>query len=117
MVDVAGLVVCRQRPGTAKGFVFLLLEDEYGMANVVVQPGLYTRYRSLVRVEPFIRVRGRLERRDGTTNLLAEEFQALGMPSSLAAPEPNEHLCSRHMTTGLEKGSQPLAVPEAHNFG
>jgi error-prone DNA polymerase len=118
MVDVAGLVVCRQRPGTAKGFVFLLMEDEFGMANVVVRPDLYARYRSLVRVEPFIRVRGRLERRDGTTNLLAEELKALALPRSLVAPEANEHFCSRkHTTTKAGEGGQPLAVPEAHNFG
>ena len=89
IVNVAGLVVCRQRPETAKGFVFLHLEDEYGMANVVVWPVLYTRYRLLVRTEPFIRVRGRLERRDGTTNLLAEEFEALTFSRSLVAPEAN----------------------------
>lgn len=118
MVDVAGLVVCRQRPETAKGFVFLLLEDEYGMANVVVRPDLYARDRSLVRTEPFVRVRGRLERRDGTTNLLAEEFDALGMPASLAAPDANEHFCNHgHTTTTSEGGGQSLAVPEAHNFG
>jgi error-prone DNA polymerase len=116
MVDVAGLVVCRQRPGTAKGFVFLLLEDEYGMANVVVRPDLYTRYRSLVRTEPFVRIRGRLERRDGTTNLLAEEFEALAVPPSLVAPEANEHFCN-HGPRNEAASGQPLSVPEAHNFG
>lgn len=85
-VEVAGLVVCRQRPGTAKGFVFLLLEDESGMANVVIKPGLYQRCRSLVRAEPFVVVRGELRRRDGTTNVIAGEIRPLQVATSVTAP-------------------------------
>jgi error-prone DNA polymerase len=87
-VEMAGLVVCRQRPMTAKGFVFMLLEDEFGMANVVVKPQLYERYRSLVRAEPFVLVSGELQRRDGTTNLIAQDFSVLRVPRSLTAPPP-----------------------------
>jgi error-prone DNA polymerase len=83
-VEVAGLVVCRQRPGTAKGFVFLVLEDEFGMVNVVTKPDLYERQRALVRTEPFVIVRGQLQRRDGTVNLLAESFRALRLGSGVA---------------------------------
>jgi error-prone DNA polymerase len=90
-VEVAGLVVCRQRPGTAKGFVFLVLEDESGMVNVIVKPDLYQRQRSLVRTEPFVIVRGELQRRDGTVNLVAESFRTLRLGAAVA--------------------------PEAHNFG
>ena len=79
-VDVAGLVVCHQRPATAKGFVFLLLEDEYGMANVVVKPQFYQRARSVIRTEPFILVKGELQRREGTTNLLAERIEPVTAP-------------------------------------
>jgi error-prone DNA polymerase len=86
-VQVAGLVVCRQQPGTAKGFVFLVLEDEFGLANVVVKPTVYLRYRALVRAEPFLMVSGRLQRRDGTTNLIAESFRPLRVPRELVAPE------------------------------
>jgi hypothetical protein len=50
-VQVPGMVVCRQQPGTAKGFVFLLLEDEFGMVNVIVPPWLHERQRALVRGE------------------------------------------------------------------
>jgi error-prone DNA polymerase len=64
-VEVAGLVVCRQRLGTAKGFVFLVLEDEFGLVNVIVRPDLYQRQRLLVRTEPFVVVRGELQRRTG----------------------------------------------------
>jgi len=85
-VQVAGLVVCRQQPGTAKGFVFLVLEDEFGLANVVVKPAVYLRYRALVRTEPFLVVRGRLQRRDGTTNVIAESFRPLRVPRELVAP-------------------------------
>ncbi|MEE9284899.1 MAG: error-prone DNA polymerase, partial [Dehalococcoidia bacterium] len=76
-VEVAGLVVCRQKPGTAKGFVFLVLEDEFGLTNVVVKPGLHERQRPLVRGEPFVIVRGELQRRDGTVNVVAKSLAAL----------------------------------------
>jgi len=76
-IEVAGLVVCRQRPGTAKGFVFLVLEDEFGLVNVIVKPDIYEAQRSLVRGEPFVIVRGELQRRDGITNLMAESFVPL----------------------------------------
>ncbi len=90
-VQVAGMVVCRQRPGSAKGFVFLLLEDEFGLANIIVRPHLYEAERPLVRSEPFVIVHGTLERRDGTINVAARRITALATP-------------------------QPIA-PEAHNFG
>jgi len=86
-VEVAGLVVCRQRPGTAKGFVFLVLEDEFGLVNVVVKPHLYERQRALVRAEAFLIVRGELQRREGTINVAAERFRPLrvdGAPASEA---------------------------------
>jgi error-prone DNA polymerase len=86
-LQVAGLVVCRQQPGTAKGFVFLVLEDEYGLANVVVKPAVYLRYRALVRAEPFVVILGRLQRRDGTTNVIAKSFRPLRVPRELVAPE------------------------------
>jgi error-prone DNA polymerase len=86
-VQVAGLVVCRQQPGTAKGFVFLVLEDESGLANVVVKPAVYVRYRPLVRAEPFVIVSGHLQRRDGVTNLIAKAFRPLRVPRELVAPE------------------------------
>jgi error-prone DNA polymerase len=86
MVEIAGLVVCRQHPMTAKGFVFLLLEDEFGLANVVVKPGLYASTRSIIRTEPFLLVRGRLQKREGTLNVVAERFSPLRIDASLVAP-------------------------------
>jgi error-prone DNA polymerase len=75
--QVAGLVVARQRPETAKGIVFLLVEDETGMTNVIVRTDVYDRYRAAVRGEPFVLVRGKLAKDDGTVNVLAEEVVGL----------------------------------------
>jgi error-prone DNA polymerase len=75
--QVAGLVVARQRPETAKGFVFVLLEDEGGMSNVIVRPAVYDRYRAAVRGEPFLWIRGKLAKDDGTVNVIAEEVEGL----------------------------------------
>jgi error-prone DNA polymerase len=61
-VRLGGLVVARQRPGTAKGIVFLLLEDEFGTVNLIVPPQVYDRHRLTVRAEPLIMAEGRLER-------------------------------------------------------
>jgi error-prone DNA polymerase len=86
-VRVPGMVVCRQQPGTAKGFVFLLLEDEYGMLNVIVPPWLHERQRAEVRGEAFVIVEGELQRKENTVNLLAERFHVLPVPSSMRPPE------------------------------
>jgi len=75
--QVAGLVVARQRPETAKGIVFLLVEDETGMTNVIVRPDVYDRYRAAVRGEPFVLVTGKLAKDDGTVNVLAEKVEGL----------------------------------------
>src|SRR6266700_3438775 len=76
-VAVAGLVVARQRPETAKGFIFVLLEDEAGMVNVIVRPDVYERYRVTVRGEPFLWVEGKLAKDDGAVNVLAESVSGL----------------------------------------
>src|SRR5207253_2787240 len=76
-VEVAGLVVARQRPETAKGFIFVLVEDEAGMVNVIVRPDVYERYRTAVRGEPLLWVRGKLAKDDGTVNVIAEEAMGL----------------------------------------
>ena len=76
-VEVAGLVVARQRPETAKGVVFLLLEDVGGMVNVIVRPDVYGKFRVAVRGEPFLWVRGKLVKDDGALNVIAEEIRGL----------------------------------------
>jgi len=78
-VGVAGLVICRQRPGTAKGFVFLTLEDETGMLNVVVTPQRFERHALLITRSPLLLVRGTLQIEQHVVNLRGEEFIALGV--------------------------------------
>jgi error-prone DNA polymerase len=77
VVEVAGLVVARQRPETAKGVVFVLLEDEAGMVNVIVRPDVFDRCRVAVRGEPFLWVRGKLAKDDGSVNVIADEVAGL----------------------------------------
>jgi error-prone DNA polymerase len=76
-VAVAGLVIARQRPGTAKGTMFLLFEDEYGVINLIVPKLVYERHRQLARAEPLLLARGRLELSEGVVNVLVRELAAL----------------------------------------
>jgi error-prone DNA polymerase len=71
-VRVAGNVIVRQRPGTAKGFVFLSLEDETGIANVIVTPGLFARHRLLLVTSPALLVEGNLQSQDGVLSVRAQ---------------------------------------------
>jgi len=79
-VVVAGLVICRQRPGTAKGFVFLTLEDETGMVNVVIRPDRFEKQALLIARSPLLLVRGRLQVEGTVINVRAEEFEPLLAP-------------------------------------
>ncbi len=78
-VAVGGVVTHRQRPGTAGGVTFLSLEDETGILNVVCSPGLWQRFRKVARGSAALVVRGRLERADGATNLVAEHLAPLSL--------------------------------------
>ncbi len=79
-VEVAGLVVARQRPATAKGVVFMLLEDETETINLVVPPPVFERFRTEVRTAPLVRAAGRLERRQGATNVVVSRLARLERP-------------------------------------
>jgi error-prone DNA polymerase len=76
LVRIAGFAVCRQRPGTAKGFVFLTLEDETGMSNVIVRPQVYERQRALVR-RPLVVVEGVMQREGRAQNVIARTFMTV----------------------------------------
>jgi error-prone DNA polymerase len=76
-IKTAGLVVCRQRPGTAKGFVFLLLEDETGVVNIVIRPDLYEARRSTIRGEPYLCIEGTVQLHSGTLNIIAQTVTPL----------------------------------------
>ncbi|WP_251151412.1 PHP domain-containing protein [Cellulosimicrobium sp. Marseille-Q4280] len=78
-VAVGGVVTHRQRPGTARGVTFLSLEDETGILNVVCSAGLWRRFRKVARASAAMVVRGRLERADGATNLVAEHLAPLSL--------------------------------------
>jgi error-prone DNA polymerase len=81
-VRVAGMVITRQRPGTAKGFVFLTLEDETGISNVIVRPDLFDRERMTVIRQPFLMVDGVLQNQEGVLSIRAERVEAIdGGPS------------------------------------
>ncbi len=77
-VRVAGAVITRQRPGTAKGFVFLTIEDETGIANVIVRPDVYDAHRMSVIEAPFLLVEGTLQQQDGVTSIRAERLYVVG---------------------------------------
>jgi error-prone DNA polymerase len=77
-IRVAGSVITRQRPGTAKGFVFLTLEDETGIANIIVRPDLFDRERFKILDEPFLLIDGVLQNQDGVTSVKAERLHVLG---------------------------------------
>jgi error-prone DNA polymerase len=76
-IVVAGGVIVRQRPGTAKGFVFLTLEDETGMANIIVKPKLFAAYRQVIVKNKFLAVRGILQIDQGVVNVVAEHVERL----------------------------------------
>jgi error-prone DNA polymerase len=100
-VAVAGLVVARQRPATANGVVFMLLEDEHGQMNLVIPPEVYERFRPLVRGEPLLLARGRFERFERNRNVIVDELVTLAPLARQAAGEAEVR----------------SALPEAHHFG
>jgi error-prone DNA polymerase len=77
-VRVAGAVITRQRPGTAKGFVFLTVEDETGIANVIVRPDVYDAHRMAVVEAPFLLIEGILQQQEGVTSIRAERLYVIG---------------------------------------
>jgi error-prone DNA polymerase len=81
-VAIGGIVTHRQRPATAQGTIFLNLEDETGMANVICSAGVWARHRRLARSSPALLVRGRLERAEGAINLVAERIEALALATA-----------------------------------
>jgi single-strand DNA-binding protein len=89
-VTVAGLVMVRQRPGTAKGVIFITLEDETGIANVVVWRQAYERHRRAVVAGRALRVTGRLERESGVVQIVAEVIEDISPLLDRLALPPGE---------------------------
>ena len=128
-LEVAGIVVARQRPATARGVVFMLLEDELGVINVIVPPPIYSSCRLAVRTASFARVRGRLERQ-GTrvVNVVASRVETLATPDlRLAEVRPLEPPVERETGRQVEQVEEPAlaagagglaaVAPKPHSFG
>jgi error-prone DNA polymerase len=91
-VRTAGMVITRQRPGTAKGFVFLTLEDETGISNIIIRPDLYATERLTVVESSFLLVEGLLQNQDGVTSIKAERMSKLeGYPDEAAIGSHDFH--------------------------
>ena len=100
-IEVAGLAVARQRPSTANGIVFMLLEDEHGQMNLIIPPPVYEAHRAIVRGEPLLLARGRFERVGRNENVLVDELESLGPLARRAAGDAEVR----------------AALPGAHHFG
>ncbi|HEY6835738.1 MAG TPA: hypothetical protein VI142_04630, partial [Gaiellaceae bacterium] len=100
-VAVAGMAVARQRPATANGVVFMLLEDEFGQVNLIVPPVVYERFRALVRAEPLLLARGKFERVGRNRNVVVRELVSLSQLARQCADDADVF------------GS----LPAAHHFG
>ena len=82
-VCVGGMVVVRQRPGTAKGMLFISLEDESGLLDLVVRPDVYDKFKPTLRHQPLLLATGLVQRVDGATSVLVQEVAPLtGLPHS-----------------------------------
>jgi error-prone DNA polymerase len=120
-IRTAGLVVCRQRPGTAKGFVFLLLEDETGVVNIVIRPDLYEAKRSTIRGESYLCVEGTVQLHSGTLNLIATRVVPVGdiTTASSALPRaPERNMIPGYSSDKREVVSRELALatPASRDF-
>jgi error-prone DNA polymerase len=110
--------VARQRPATANGITFMLLEDEHGTINLIVPPPVYERCRLAVRAEPIITCDGRLEHREGNTNIIATRVERLERPDLPKADvrhiEPSRTWSSE---AGEGVGELRAVAPAGHSFG
>ena len=118
------MVVARQRPETAKGITFMLLEDERGTVNLIVGRAVYERSRTAVRSAPLVRARGRLERREGALNIIVAELGVLEAEPVEDAPAPSAPQRPGPERGQLRRRRRERAVaelravaPAGHSFG
>jgi error-prone DNA polymerase len=120
------MVVARQRPGTANGIVFVLLEDEHGTINLVIPPAVYERQRLTVRTEPLVLAQGRLERlpaAGGAINVLVDRLDSIAAPDRLLAQvkdfsllDERELAATREGETGSGQGVASSGAGPAEDF-
>ena len=113
MVQVAGVVLIRQRPGSAKGVVFITLEDETGVANLVVWPDTMERYRKVVMGARLIEVRGRVEYDEDVLHVIAAHL----VDATPALHSLSDDLLKPAIAYGDHAGPLPPALPEHHRHG
>jgi error-prone DNA polymerase len=113
-VKVAGLVVARQRPSTANGVTFMLLEDEHGTINLIVPPPVYERCRLAVRAEPIVSAEGKLEKREGVVNIVVDTVRRLDTPDM---PQGEVRHIEPARTWSSEAGELRSVAPKPHSFG
>jgi error-prone DNA polymerase len=120
-VRVAGMVVARQRPATAKGITFMLLEDELGTINLIVPVPVYERCRLAVRAEPLLIADGKLEHREGTINILVSDVRRLERPDlpvgEVRSIEPRRAWSNDDSGDAQRDGDLRAVMPAAHSFG
>ena len=112
-VRIGGLVVARQRPGTASGIVFLLLEDELGTINLVVPPQIYERHRLVVRTEPLMLVSGKLEKlaaAGGAINILVDWVGSIDAPDRIVAEIKDFSMLDEQVRRGLAEQKAAAAA-------
>jgi error-prone DNA polymerase len=115
-VRIGGLVVARQRPGTASGVVFILLEDEFGTINLIVPPPVYERYRLIVRTEPLMLVEGKLERfaaAGGAINVLVDRVGQIDAPDTVLAEIKDFSMLDEQVRRGLAEQREQAAAAGA----
>jgi error-prone DNA polymerase len=116
-VRVAGLVIARQRPATANGITFMLLEDELGTINLIVTPPVHERFRLAVRAEPLVLAHGRLEQREGTANVLVDRIERLERPDMPSAKVKHIEPRRAWSTETQEEADLRAVAPAGHSFG
>jgi error-prone DNA polymerase len=122
-VKTGGLVVARQRPGTANGIVFVLLEDEFGTINLIVPPKVYERYRLTVRTEPLMLVEGKLEKfaaAGGVINVMVDTIGQITAPDRPLAEIKDFSMLDEQVRLGLAaqraEAAKVAASEEADDF-
>jgi error-prone DNA polymerase len=103
---IAGLVIVRQRPGTAKGMCFITLEDETGTSNAAVMPQVFRQYRSLIHTAALLQIEGPLQKVDGVIHVLARRLIELKLPRQTVIQRGH----------GYRMRTMPDSLPKSHDF-